>query len=197
MEIEVSRRTLKTLVFILSIGLTLAILYIIGDANTPRLEGRPLFLSRDRLLIYRYLSAAGEWAAELEEVARELDTVVPPELEGKPAPAHSALPSPPSPVSRPEDIFALSRKAGEALACLQEVGEAVQRTEPPPTLQGLHQLFSLTVSAYARWASDALNYVGAPDPNVLKELRKDRAEALKGLEEIKRAIQVHRAAMGG
>ena len=178
-EVEVPRRFLDV-VRIVGIGLGLAVLGLVGWANTPIDDhGHPLLLTPQRRAIRRYLDRSARWSEAMDEVARELERLMPEEaeIEGVPPPA-----------DRPTDLYRRTQLARRAQVQLEQLARQVERARPPAGLAGLEEVVLEALEAEVAWSQATASRIGAPDAVSAAALAERRAATWAALARLREAL---------
>jgi hypothetical protein len=214
-EITIEPVALRTwaIAALISIGVLIG---LIGVAASPLVDWHPVVLTRERLVIKDYLSAADAWLPRLDEVVNRLEGLTPTTsaamtttldstAESVPIspvlvpattlPSHidlspeTPLPVFQSPASQPGNLYDQAQQAEQVMRDLQAIDAEMQRIEVPSTLVGLQDIASTTLQDVALWSSTVLTAIGAPSPGNLAVIEPAHQTALATLMTLHRSIE--------
>ena len=217
-EITVDPRALRTwaAVALLSVGVLIG---LIGVTASPLVDGHPVVLTRERLVIKSYLSATDTWLHRLDEVVGRLEdltpgpsavmtttlgttaesaavapvlvptSTLPSKVELSP---ETPLPMFQSPASQPGNLYDQAQRAEQVMRDLQAIDTEIQRIEVPATFVGLHEVASNTIQDVALWSSTVLAAIGAPSPSNLAAIEPAHQTASAALMTLRRSIDTQR-----
>ena len=198
LEIEVNRRGCYALAAVILV----VVAAFIGYNVSPRVEGRPVWLTTENYAIKRYLDRAGEWAEVMAQEQTRLADVVSGQRYGRDSVPYQPDQTPTlrqaqdtAPVSQPEDIYTRAHQVRDARDRLEKIRREMERTKVPPSLGGLHAMAVDAVEAQLWLANTVLNNIGAPsvvEPAEIAARRQQAEDLLQGLQE---ALATQRQAM--
>lgn len=198
---------------ILGLFAALVVLGLIGAAASPRVDGQPVILTRERLAIKRYLDAADHWSQQFDDMALRFDALGPTALTSVPItmtgaltvslpasltlstpvslslPTEALLPAPYPPASQPVNLYDRAQRAEQAITDLQAIEVDLQRIEVPPALGGLHALAQTTLQEFARWSAALLDHLGAPSTATVAAFQSAREAAGVAWQSFRAALQ--------
>ena len=213
-EITVDPRALRTwaAVALLSVGVLIG---LIGVTASPLVDGHPVVLTRERLVIKGYLSATDTWLHRLDEVVGRLEdltpgpsavmtttlgttaesaavapvlvptSTLPSKVELSP---ETPLPVFQSPASQPGNLYDQTQQAEQVMRDLQAIDAEMQRIEVPSTLVGLQNMASATLHDVVLWSSTVLTAIGAPTSDNLTAIKPAHQTALATLRTLQHSI---------
>ncbi len=200
-------------VALLSVGVLIGLL---GATGSPLVDGHPVVLTRERLVIKGYLSAADTWLHRLDEVVERLEHLAPissvamtttlsntAELVSTSSvlvptttlPSHidlspeTPLPVFQSPASQPGNLYDQAQQAEQVMRDLQAIDAEMRRIEVPATFVGLHEVASNALQDVALWSSIVLTAIGAPSPSNLAAIEPAHQTAVATLMTLRRSIE--------
>lgn len=183
LEIEVNRRGC----YVLGGILLVIVAAIIGYHVSPRVKGRPVFLTTENYAIKRYLDRAEGWAEVMAQDQAQLADIA-----SRQTPPSDQTPAP---VPYPEDIYSRAHQARDARDQLEGIRKEMERTEVPASLDGLHVMAVDAVESQLWLANTVLNSVGAPGAVEPAEITAGRQRAEDLLHDLQEALAAQRQAM--
>lgn len=210
-EITISRTTLHRCLVVVPLGF-LFLLGVIGAAVSPMVNGHPVILTRERLVLKHYLEEAQGWIQRFDDIAARLDTLSPPSIAtanngitntsaisrtqiptgSLPSqvdlPAQAPLSSYNAPVSQSTNLFDRAQAAEQVIQQLRELERDLQQIETPVAFNGLQEISSETVQTFAAWSSQVMDAIGAPTPDTITATQAARQAALMSLNNLRRAV---------
>ena len=171
-EITISRTALRRCLVVGPLGLLL-LLGVVGAAISPMVNGHPVLLTRERLVLKHYLEEAQGWIQRLDELVVRLDTLSPTSIAATTEvltststlsatlvptgslsvkvtlPSQAPLSAFTTPASQPTNLFDRAQAAEHVIQDLQALERDLQQIETPVALTGLQELSTETVQTPA------------------------------------------------
>ena len=210
-EITISRTALRRGLMIVPLGLLL-LLGVVGAAISPMVNGHPVLLTRERLVLKHYLEEAQGWIQRLDELVVRLDTLSPTSIAATTEvltststlsatlvptgslpvkvtlPAQAPLSAFTTPASQPANLFDRVHAAEQVIQGLQALERDLQQIETPVAFTRLQELSTETVQAFAAWSSQVIDAIGAPTSDTIASAQRTRKTALITLETLRHPL---------
>jgi len=180
---EISRGALILCIVVLAA----AALVAVGYTLSPRVAGRPVWLSLANWQLTRYLDRAGRWLLVLEEEGERLADMI-----SSSASAEGELPQPPTP-SGMETVYQRSRTLERSLARLAAVRQEMEQAEAPQPLQALHALALATADECLGLHNAVATALGSPSRGSQATAQAQAQTAADHLLALRRALQAQLA----
>jgi hypothetical protein len=210
-EITISRTVLRRCLVVGPIGLLL-LLGVVGAAISPMVNGHPVLLTRERLVLKHYLEEAQGWIQRLDELVVRLDTLSPTSIAATTEvltstatlsatlvptgslpvkvtlPSQAPLSAFTTPASQPANLFDRVHAAEQVIQELQALERDLQQIETPVAFTRLQELSTETVQTFATWSSQVMDAIGAPTPDTIATAQASRQTALLTLETLRQTL---------
>jgi hypothetical protein len=210
-EITISRTALHRCRVIIPLSLLL-LLGVIGAAISPLVNGHPVILTRERLVLKHYQDEAQSWIQRFDDIAVRLDTLSPApiatannvvtntsavsltQIPTGSLPSQVNLPSQAplavfnTPARQPTNLFDRAQAAEQVIQDLQALERDLQQIETPVAFTGLQDIVAETVQAFAAWSTQAMDAIGAPTSETIAAVQVSRETALISLETLRQTL---------
>jgi len=187
---------------------------LIGANGSPLVDGHPVVLTRERLIIRDYMASAEAWLRRLDDAAVQMEHLTPTASTAMTAtvinstesassqlvptatlPSHVELPPETSlpvfqpPANQPANLFDQAQQGEQVMRDLQAIDAELQRLEVPAMFTGLHEIAAATLHDVAQWSNAVLAALGAPSPDNLAAIEPAHQTARSAMTTLQRAIE--------